>query len=65
MLENFSYEKSFWKVLTYLDNLEEKITVEDLATLLNASIEYNLDAGHDMTLDDPKWVINKMKDFVS
>jgi len=34
MLENFSYEKCFWKVLTYLDNLEEKITVEDLAILL-------------------------------
>ena len=34
MLENFSYEKSFWKVLTYLDNLEEEITVEDLAILL-------------------------------
>ena len=38
---------------------------EDLATLLNASIEYNLDAGHDMTLDDPNWVINKMKNFDS
>ncbi|MBG09344.1 MAG: hypothetical protein CME68_11335 [Halobacteriovoraceae bacterium] len=38
---------------------------EDLAVLLNASIEYNLDAGHDMTLDDPNWVINKMKNFDS
>ena len=36
---------------------------EDLASFLNASIEYNLDAGHDMTLDDPKWVIKKMRDF--
>ena len=34
MLENFSYEKCFWKVLTYLDNLEEEITVEDLTILL-------------------------------
>ena len=39
MLENFSYEKCFWKVLTYLDNLEEEIAVEDLAILLGVEKE--------------------------
>ena len=33
MFGNFSYDKCFWKVLTYLDNLEEKISVEELSII--------------------------------
>ena len=36
---------------------------EDLAHFYKAPIEYHLDAGHDLTLDDPQWVIQKIKNF--
>ena len=39
MFGNFSYDKCFWKVLTYLDNLEEKISVEELCLILNVKSE--------------------------
>jgi hypothetical protein len=39
MFGNFSYDKYFWKVLTYLDNLEDKISVEELSLLLNVQKE--------------------------
>ena len=39
MFGNFSYDKCFWKVLVYLDNLEEKISVEELSLILNVKNE--------------------------
>ena len=45
------------------DRMVDSKCSEDLASYLNASIEFHLDAGHDLTLDDPKWVIKKMREF--
>lgn len=37
---------------------------EDLATHYGATIEYHLDAGHELWLDDPCWVIQRLQNFV-
>ncbi|MDC0254878.1 alpha/beta hydrolase [Bacteriovoracales bacterium] len=36
---------------------------ENLAKHFQANISYHLDAGHDLPLDDPPWVVRQLKNF--